>query len=101
MSYVWDQKDGTRLPWWLGGKEPTCRCRRHREIPHAAEQLSLWATTAEPTIPLRGLEGVPGLPGAPQDETGLTRMEQDDRLEMQMQFCHHPAPTALVFSILR
>ena len=49
MSYVWDQKDGTRLPWWLGGKEPTCRCRRHREIPHAAEQLSLWATTAEPT----------------------------------------------------
>ena len=25
-------------------------------------------------------------------------MEQDDRLEMQMQFCHHPAPTALVFS---
>ena len=34
------------LPWWLSGKEPTCRCRRHgfdpgsRKMPHALEQLS-------------------------------------------------------------
>ena len=34
------------LPWWPGGKEPACQCRRHRfnpcsgKIPHAAQQPS-------------------------------------------------------------
>ena len=42
------------LPRWLSGKESTCQCRRHgfspwcRKIPHAAGQLSPWATTIEP-----------------------------------------------------
>ena len=32
-------------PWWLGDKEPTCQCGRHRFDPsswkmHAVEQLS-------------------------------------------------------------
>ena len=45
------------LPWWLSGKESACQCRRHRfdpwsgKIPHATEQLSLWATTVEPARP--------------------------------------------------
>ena len=44
------------LPWWLSGKESTCRCRRHgfnpwsRKIPHAVGQLILSATTAEPVL---------------------------------------------------
>ena len=46
------------LLWWLSGKESTCQWRRHgfhtwprsRKIPHASEQLSLWTTTAEPTL---------------------------------------------------
>ena len=44
------------LPWWLSGKESACQCRRHsydpwsRKIPHAAEQLSLWAITTEPVL---------------------------------------------------
>ena len=44
-----------RLPCWLSGEEPACKCRRHGfnpwsgEIPHASGQLSLCITTAEPT----------------------------------------------------
>ena len=44
------------LPWWLGGKESSCQSRRHRfkswsgKTPHAAEQLSPWATTTEPVL---------------------------------------------------
>ena len=47
-----DQLEG--LPWWHSGWESACRCRGHRfepwsgKIPHAAEQLSPWATTTEP-----------------------------------------------------
>ena len=42
------------LPWWRSGWESACQCRRHGfepwsgKIPHAAEQLSPWATIAEP-----------------------------------------------------
>ena len=42
------------LPWWCSGWESACRCRGHGfepwsgKIPHAAEQLGPWATTAEP-----------------------------------------------------
>ena len=42
------------LPWWRSGWESACQCRGHRfepwsgRIPHAAEQLGLWATTTEP-----------------------------------------------------
>ena len=43
------------LPWWFSGKESACQIRRHgfnpcsEKIPHAAEQLSPCAETAEPT----------------------------------------------------
>ncbi|KAJ8787545.1 hypothetical protein J1605_022860, partial [Eschrichtius robustus] len=39
------------LPWWRSGWESACQCREHGfdpwsgKIPHAAEQLSPWATT--------------------------------------------------------
>ena len=42
------------LPWWGSGWESACQCRGHGfepcsgKIPHAAEQLSPWATTTEP-----------------------------------------------------
>ena len=52
--------------WWLSGKEPTHHCRRHRfnpwfgKIPHATEQLSLYARTTEACVPWS--------PSAPQQE---------------------------------
>ena len=42
------------LPWWRSGWESACQCRGHGfeprsgKIPHAMEQLSPWATIAEP-----------------------------------------------------
>ena len=40
------------LPWWRSGWESACSCRGHGswsgKIPHDAEQLGPWATTAEP-----------------------------------------------------
>ena len=48
------------LPWWYSGLDSTCQCRGHRfnpwseMIPHATEQLSPCATTAEPL--LQGLQ---------------------------------------------
>ena len=42
------------LPWWRSGWESACRCRGHGfepwsgKIPHAVEQLGLWATITEP-----------------------------------------------------
>ena len=45
-----------RLPSWLSSKESTCQFGRHgfdpwsRKTPHAVEQLSLCATTAEPVL---------------------------------------------------
>ena len=42
------------LPWWRSGWESACQCRGHGfepwsgRIPHAAEQLSPWATATEP-----------------------------------------------------
>ena len=50
----------TGLPWWLGGKESTRRCRRHRsdprsgETPHSVEQLSPPAPTTEPVTSSSG-----------------------------------------------
>ena len=44
------------LPWWLSGKESSCRYRRYMfdswsgKIPHAAEQLSPRAKTSEPVL---------------------------------------------------
>ena len=44
------------FPWWLGGEESACQCRRHRlepwsrSIPHATEQLSTCTTTVEPGL---------------------------------------------------
>ena len=44
------------LLWWLSGKEPACRCRRHGfslrsgKIPHATGQLRPCATTVEPAL---------------------------------------------------
>ena len=48
------------LPWWLGGKESTCQCRRHRfhpwtgKIPRASEQLNLCTTTIKPVLMNQG-----------------------------------------------
>ena len=42
------------LPWWRSGWESACQCRGHGfepwsgKIPHATEQLGLWATITEP-----------------------------------------------------
>ena len=42
------------LPWWLSGKDSTCRWKRHdfdpwsEKIPHASEQQSLCATILSP-----------------------------------------------------
>ena len=42
------------LPWWRSGWESACQCRGYGfepwsgRIPHAAERLGPWATTAEP-----------------------------------------------------
>ena len=47
-------KNDGGLPWWRSGWESACQCRGHGfapwsgKIPHAAEQLSPWATTTEP-----------------------------------------------------
>ena len=44
------------LLWWLSGKESACQYRGHefdpwsRKVPHAAEQLSLCATTIQPVL---------------------------------------------------
>ena len=52
VNYQKQQKKG--LPWWHSGWESACRCRGHGfepwsgKIPHATEQLSPWAITAEP-----------------------------------------------------
>ena len=45
------------LPWWRSGSESSCQCRGHGfepwsgKIPHAAEQLSPWATTTAARVP--------------------------------------------------
>ena len=50
-----NKKNIPGLPWWRSGWESACQCRGHGfepwswKIPRAAEQLSLGATTAEPT----------------------------------------------------
>ena len=42
------------LPWWCSGWESACQCSGHGfepwsgRIPHATEQLGLWATITEP-----------------------------------------------------
>ena len=51
---ITNQKKIPGLPWWRSGWDSACQCRGHGfvprsgKIPHAAEQLGLWATTAEP-----------------------------------------------------
>ena len=35
------------LPWWLGGKEPTCQCRRHGF--HSTIRKILWRRKRHPT----------------------------------------------------
>ena len=48
------RKELLGLPWWRSGWESACQRRGHGfepwsgKIPHAAEQLGLWATTTEP-----------------------------------------------------
>ena len=51
---IYNQKEVIGLPWWLSGKQFTCRGRRHGfdswsgKIPHAAEQLRVCATSPKP-----------------------------------------------------
>ena len=48
LKHIWG------LPWWHSGWESACQCRGHGfepwsgRIPHATEQLGLWATATEP-----------------------------------------------------
>ena len=65
------------LPWWRSGWESACQCRGHGfeswsgKIPHAADQLGLWATTAEPVHlepVLRNKRGCDGERPAHRDE---------------------------------
>ena len=30
ISVYWDVRHVMGFPWWLGGREPTCQCRRHK-----------------------------------------------------------------------
>ena len=54
VEWTWNKKSKHGLPWWRSGWESACQCRGHGfepwsgRIPHAAEQLGPWATTAEP-----------------------------------------------------
>ena len=54
-SDYYKHKDGG-LPWWLSGRESAYQCRRRgfdprsRKTPHAEEQLSLCAKTAEAVL---------------------------------------------------
>ena len=53
---IQSKKPWQGLPWWFSGKESACQRRRRgfnpwsRKIPHAVEQLRLWATTTEPVL---------------------------------------------------
>ena len=58
-TFLSPQKDknlSLGFPWWLGGEESACQCRRHRfdpwseKIPYAPEQLSPCTTTIEPVL---------------------------------------------------
>ena len=64
QQYTVFLKNKERSPWWLSVQESTCQCRRHpdqetpdpwsRKIPHAADQLSSWATTIESVLQSQG-----------------------------------------------
>ena len=76
------------LPLWPRGSESACQCREHvsdpwsTKIPHAAEQLGLCATKAEPVLwsprattatnePACSLQSVPQRDKPPRLETGV------------------------------
>ena len=52
------KRNSSGLPWWPSGEESACQCRRHGYYPwsgkticpHAAGQLSPWASTTEPEL---------------------------------------------------
>ena len=54
LEWLPSKKQNRGLPWWHSGWESACPCRGHGfepwsgKIPHAAEQLGPWATTAGP-----------------------------------------------------
>ena len=54
LNLIWLKVIGLGLPWWLGGKESSCQCRRHgfnswsMKISHATEPLSPCPTTIGP-----------------------------------------------------
>ena len=56
-------------PWYLGGKESTCQCKKHefdpwsREIPHVTEQLRLCTVTTEACSKASALQQAPSYCG--------------------------------------
>ena len=56
-SWFFEKINKIGLPWWHSGYESACQCRGHRfepwsgKIPHAAEQLSPFATATEAHAP--------------------------------------------------
>ena len=87
------------LPWWHSGWESACRCRGHGfepwsgRIPHAAEQLSPWATIAEPARlepVLRNKRGCDSERPAHRDEEWppLATARESPRTETKTQHSH-------------
>jgi len=75
----------TGLPWWLGGKESTCQCRRHGFDPwsgnilHVAEQLSPYATTTEPVFDSQGTVTTEALASHPRAVLCKKRSHCDEK----------------------
>ena len=104
ISYCWllrvkDKKYIEGLPWWRSGWESACQCRGHGfepwpgKIPYAAEQLGLWATTAEPARlepVLRNKRGRDGERPAHRDEEWppLAATRESPHTETKTQHSH-------------
>ena len=71
------------LSWWYSGQESACQCRGHRidpwsgRIPHATEQLSLCATTTEPTLQSPGATTTEA--SAPYSPCSITRNHHNEK----------------------
>ena len=80
-------KERQGFPWWLSGKEFACQCRRYgfnpssNKIPHAEQQLSLWATTTETRLKSLGATATE----APTPESLCSQQEKPRQREVQAQ----------------
>ena len=104
ITWIWITRSTLKssdggLPWWRSGWESACQCRGHGfepwsgKIPHAAEQLGLWATTTEPARlepVLRNKRGRDGERPAHRDEEWppLAATRESPRTETKTQHSH-------------